>query len=461
MAPDLPDLVLVLAAGLRADAPGEPGAEAAFLDPFAPGLVSMAAYAQSTEPFVSLGSLLTGRYPSAVPLCGSVRASEASGLEELWCHALPDGADSLPSVLALYGYRTALFHHLAPGLEAPFGHAVGLEPREGAARWEELAPAVTAWWAEAEGAPRLLVLELPDLDLAQRTDLLPDLGLPAPEPPETSRAELTVLPPRRPACTPLQGVEGLEDGAWDGLEGEVPDPAGTRARALALYEAEAARLGAQVHGLLRALPGSRPRVVALAGLHGLSIGEGGGTDLDARAFFWSDRLVDRTVHVPLAIADGGPMRVLDQPVELLDLMPTLLARAGAVPPHGLPGQDLLAPGLTEDPEAVAYAERGDMLALRRQELLLVMRAVVHHMSSLDPYLTEILLCPGFVGGFRLHDVHADPWQALDLRRARPVDAEALETAMIERRTGPAAPAPILGEGDRLLRLRLTPSEGYW
>jgi arylsulfatase A-like enzyme len=281
------------------------------------------------------------------------------------------------------------------------------------------------------------------------------------EPVETRAAELTVLPPRRPPCSPLQGIEGEEDGTWDGFEGGVPDPARTRSEALVLYRGEAARLSAHLRALLAALPGPRPPIVALAGLHGLSIAEGGGTDLDARAFFWSDRLVDRTLHVPLAIAGVPGRRVLDQPVELLDLLPTLLARAGAVPPHGLPGQDLLAAGLVEDPLAVAYAERGDMLALRRGDHLLAMRAVVHHMSSLDPFLTEILLCPGLTGGFRLHDVRADPLQELDLRRANPALAEALEAAMIERRTGPAAPAPRLAEGDRLLRLRLTPAEGYW
>jgi arylsulfatase A-like enzyme len=178
-------------------------------------------------------------------------------------------------------------------------------------------------------------------------------------------------------------------------------------------------------------------------------------------FFWSDRLTDRTLHVPLAWVHPGPPRVLEQPVELLDLMPTLLALAGAVPPHGLPGQDLLAANLVEDPAAIAYAERGDMLALRQGGRLLVMRAVVHHMASLDPYLTEILACPGLVGGVRLHDVLADPWQEVDLVRAYPEEALARRAALRAVRVGPGAPPPALLEGERLLRLRLTQAEGYW
>jgi arylsulfatase A-like enzyme len=459
-----PDLVLVLAAGLRADPPGEPAAEAAFLAPFLdePALVASAAYAQSTEPFMSLGSLLTGRYPSAVPLCGSTRADPGSTRAEAWCHALPSGVPTLPGVLALYGYRSALLHHLGPisGLDEAFGVALALDAQGGKARWDEVDAAVRAWWAAAPG-PRLLVLELPDLDLAGRDDVADELGLP--EPPERGRPtpDLDQPPPRRPPCSPLQGIEGQEDGTWDALAGQVPDLDAARARAQGAYRAEAAALGERVHTLLADLPRDRPRTVVLAGQYGLSIGEAGGTDPGIEEFFWSDRLADRTLRVPLAIVGSGAEGILDQPVELLDLMPTLLALGGAVPPHGLPGQDLLASDLAEDPAAVAYAERGDMLALRQGERLLTLRAVVHHMPSLDPYLTEILACPGLVGGVRMHDVRADPWQEVDLVRAHPDEALALKAALLAVRTGPGAPPPALYEGERLLQLRLTQAEGYW
>lgn len=460
-----PDLVLVLAAGLRADPPGERAAEAAFLAPFdgSLSLVAAAAYAQSTEPFASLGSLLTGRYPSAVPLCGSTRADPVSTRAEAWCYGLPEGVPTLPGVLSLYGYRTALLHHLGPipGLEEAFDLAVEFDPDDGTTRWRKLAAAVQIWWEAAPG-PRLLVLELPDLDLSQRDAIADELGLPEP-PSERGRPtpDLDQPPPRRPPCAPLQGIEGEEDGTWDAFNGEVPDLAATRARALGAYRAEAAALGERVQALLQALPEDRARVTVLAGLYGLSLGEAGGTDPDITGFFWTDRLTDRTLRVPLAVVGPGPGRALDQPVELLDLAPTLLALGGAVPPHGLAGQDLLAEGFAEHPAATAYAERGDMLALRQGDRLLTLRAVVHHMPSLDPYLTEILACPGLAGGLRLHDVRADPAQELDLVRAHPQEALAMKQVMMAVRTGPGAPPPALYEGDRLLQLRLTQAEGYW
>ena len=92
---------------------------------------------------------------------------------------------------------------------------------------------------------------------------------------------------------------------------------------------------------------------------------------------WSDILVDRTLHVPLALvgpADAPPARVEEQVVELVDLMPTFLAKAGAVPPASIPGQDLLSASFSADPAATAYAEFGDMLAVRQGSRMWSVRA---------------------------------------------------------------------------------------
>ncbi len=479
-----PDLVLVLLSGLRADAAGEGAAEVAFLEPFAGRLrlVTSAAYAQSPDPQVSLGSLLAGRYPSAVPLCGSARRGEVSELQEAWCHQLPAEVELLPEVLAHYGYRTALFHHLdpLPGLAEGFQHSEALESTsvEGVVSWQTLQDQLGAWWVAAEGGPRLLVLQLSQLDLAGRPDLLTAVGLEAAG--ETS-GEMAFLSgsgrsgrgrgaddgrllPRRPACESLQGQQRALSSGWD--LGSAPslhvERQGEELRLL--HRSEAALVGERVSGLLAGLPGERERYLFLAGLHGISIAELGGTESNPGRVVWSDRVLDRTVHVPLAVVGpgGGPPVVLEQPTELVDLMPTLLALAGVVPPHGLAGQDLLDPTLREDLESeTAYVEYGDMLALRRGDHLLSMRAMVHNMTSLDPYLTEVLLCPGLLGGFSLHDVRADPLQVHDLVADQPELALELEQVLIQRRTGPGAPPPRLFDGDRLLRLRLMRAEGYW
>lgn len=471
-----PDLVVVLVSGLRADFPGEPGAEAAFLAPFADDLtlVAQAAYAQSPDPVVSLGSLLTGRYPSAVPICGSVRRGQGSELEEAWCHRLPAAVESLPVVLGHYGYRSALVHSLGPvpGLADAFQFELPIEP--GATAWDALAGPIDTWWGGEDVSPRLLVMQLSDLDLPRRSELLAELDPtaldwarlgPQAQPSGSARRPVEErLTPRRPPCTPLVGQQASEPAVWDALAGGEVDHERQRSELLTVARSEAAQLGRALHRQLARLDSDRPRYLVLAGLHGLSILELGGTLADESELLWSDRIADRTVHVPLAVVGpgGDHLQVVEQPVELLDLMPTLLAQAGAQPPHGLPGQNLLDPAWRDDPDgAYAYAEYGDMLALRRGDQLLSMRAMVHNISSLDPYLTEVLACPGLVGGFSLHDVRADPLQEVDLLAARPVQAEALEALMLATRTGPGAPATAVLEDDHLLQLQLMRAEGYW
>ena len=434
--------------------------------------MARAAYAQSPDPVVSLVSVLTGRYPSAIPVCGSIRRGPSSTLDEPWCHQLPSEADSLPEVLGLYGYRSALVHSLGPVPGLAEGFELVLPLDRGPTPWAELSPALEDWWSRDPDAPRLLVIQLADLDLPARPELLTSVehspqdwaGLVDRAAHTTGAATPQRLPNLRPPCTPLVGQQAAEPAVWDATVGGEIFHEDLRESLLALYTQEAARVGQALHDQLAALPATRPRHTVLAGLHGLSIGELGGTLADERELLWSDRVADRTVHVPLVFAEGGAdaPRLIEQPVELVDLLPTLLARTEAQPPHGLPGEDLLAPGWREDPDqAVAYVEYGDMLALRHGDRLLSMRAMVHNISSLDPYLSEVLACPGLVGGFALHDPVADPFQRVDLLEAEPVAAERLEALLIERRTGPGGPAAALSEPDALLRLRLTRAEGYW
>ena len=366
-----PDLVVVLVSGLRADLPGESGAEAAFLAPFADdlSLVAQAAYAQSPDPVASMGSLLTGRYPSAVPICGSVRRDEGSDLDEVWCHRLPAEVDSLPGVLRHYGYRSALVHSLGPvpGFAEAFDLALPLEP--GATAWDTLEGPLDAWWYSEDVSPRLLVLQLGDLDLPRRPELLMELdpsardwarlGPHAPSPGPARGHAQERLTPRRPPCTPLVGQQAGEPAVWDALAGGEVDHERQRSELLTVASREASRLGLALRHRLAQLPSERPRTVVLAGLHGMSIAELGGTLADESELLWSDRIADRTVHVPLAFIGGleGHLRVVEQPVELVDLLPTLLARGGAQAPHGLPGQDLLHPDWREEPgSALAYAE---------------------------------------------------------------------------------------------------------
>jgi hypothetical protein len=475
-----PDVLVVLVPGLRADAAGQPGAEAAFLAAFDgwPRRRFTAAHAQSASAWVSLGSLLTGRYPGAIPLCG--RVSDDPGTEQPWCSTLPPDLPTLPGVLELYGYRTAILASSSTG--APphaegFQRSLLVEPQGGRSDWTALAHQL----ADLRGGPEPLfaVLLLDDLAVQRRPDLRQAIGLSAqPSPcelggqrPGHPRADggagVEVGPDDRPPESALSCRPDRWDPAEDGLPGEPVhswpwgelDPARVRE----VYAEEAAALGRGVAGLLGdPLAPDAPRVV-LSALHGISLGESSGSEPVPKAFAWSGLLLDRTLRVPLVMLGYGPPSPVPvaQPVELIDLLPTLLARTEARIPAGLSGRDLLAPGATVDPASVAYAEYGDMLYLRQGPWALTMRTVSHRGTALDPALTAGLEQPVTDGSYRLHNVLMDPFQERDRKAEQPALAEQLRALMAATRTGPAAPPDDPGTAARLLELRLQGSEGYW
>jgi arylsulfatase A-like enzyme len=328
---------------------------------------------------------------------------------------------------------------------------------------------------------------LPDLVVQHRPDMRTAMGLPAEPGPGERRKGMAALGGHQPGrhnkpqrldtqslleglCVPSRSDAGTK------AEGKRPPPhrppierkrspwdAIERVRILAAYAEAAGELGADISGLLASLEGGadRQRITVLTGSNGVSLGELTGSGAYPGAFAWHELLLERTLHVPLAIASstGGEAAVYDEPVELVDILPTLLGVAGAVTPAGIAGEDLLASSIGEDPPS-AYAEFGDMLAVRQGPLMLTLRARLHNSTSLDPVLTEKLLCPGQEGA-RLHDVVADPMQEHDLRRERSEDAERLEQRMVAYRTGLGAPPADRVDIDSLWQLRLTPAEGYW
>ena len=87
---------------------------------------------------------------------------------------------------------------------------------------------------------------------------------------------------------------------------------------------------------------SRPTVIVVTGDHGESLGEHGERTHSLFAY-------EPTLHVPLIVAEIDPANleakvagpVIETPVRHVDLLPTLLASAGAPTPAGLPGTSLL------------------------------------------------------------------------------------------------------------------------
>ena len=410
-APGAPDIVLLVVRKWRADPPGRARAEAALLEAFDPPSVRFDnAYSQSPLAFPSLASLFLGTYPSAAPVCDLGRGATDAAARP-WCGELPEDRASLPEVLAAYGYRTALFTSGLPGADAlERGFASQHHLGSASTDWAELQEETVSWWER--GGPRFLAVVVSDLDLASRDDLLQAAGY-GDRPHDEARQHLK--------------------------------------RA---YLSEAAAVGERLASLRAALEGAE--IVALTASEGLSIGET--RDDTEPGFFKPHLVVDLQVHVPLVIWDGTPgPRTVEAPVELIDLAPTLLSRAGAVLPADIAGRSL-----DEPPDGWAYAELGDQLALREGRWLLTWRPYRHHASALDPALTRLLddQRPG-AENLRLHDVSADPHQHHELAHARVDELARLLERLRAVRHGEAAPAPTAHSAEHLLELRLARSDGYW
>ena len=468
-APATPDLMVVLVGGLRApisDGPEPAPAllEAAFGDR-PPGLRFEAAYAQSVSAWLSLGSALTGRHVSSLPLCSP---PVGLGAPRPFCAALPAWAPTGAEVLGLYGYRAGLVVVDQPelgDLGRGFG-AVIAEPDadldasgEG---WGAAVAAARAFWADPDPRPRLLVV-VGRLDDRGRVEAERRLRLDAPATPdEVARleAELPLLHDR------------LRAGEAFPLEGEAAEAAGRAA-----LVAAAGDVGRALAPLLADV--APDDWVMLGGLYGLSLGEHDGSHTPEQLSVGAAQvLLERTLRVPLALR--GPLpeglpEAVDAPVELLDLVPTWAALAGAVPPAGLPGRDLLATARAPDADRATYAEFGDMLSLHLGRWRVVFRPQQHGITSANPELTTALraaLPPGATGGagrtedlddfWRLHDVRADPLQAHDA----PLDpAEGpfprMARALYELRVGPAAPPTARLSAAEVDALRQKGALHYW
>lgn len=458
--PNAPDLVLLLPAGLRADPPGAPGPEARFIEGLgvgglgAPSQRFTSAYAQSAATYVSLGSLLTGRYPTSIPLCGlftdGVSAVETRTVQgnavanRLWCADIPASVPTLPEVLALYGYRTAYAVAGVPGAvglsrgfqeveTVPFDATTGTD-------WAALARWAGAWWSDNADAPRLLVVTTADLQLVDRPAVLARMGI------RLMLDETVPLPdPSRSDADPAEVAR---------IYGDVAHAAGagfaTAVQAIAAVPSRE----------------TRARWVFAAATNGVSLVETSGFfEMDVPVASTSFML-DRTARVPLLVyapaggaGRGGETRRI---VELLDLVPTLTRLGGAVAPARLPGADLFAGPVAGTGDEYAYGEFGDTLLFRKGPYEVLFRAYLHHGTVLDPQLDERLADGTNHKYFTVHDVTRDPWQRDNLVFTRSDLFHTLREGLTRVRSGPAAPpAGTWDDPQRLWEIRMARSHGYW
>ena len=421
-----PDIVVVLVNGLRA---GVPGADAALVEQagLEGGWRFERAYAQTPRASLGIASILTGLYPSAIPICQS-----GAGDAPARCGEVPASRPLIQEILGAYGYRSAAFEESyagRQGLRAQLAIEGPVVPERGFDHRELLATggpdrlqSVRSWWAQDASRPRFLLYS---------EELASDaLG-----------AACSTIPH---AATP-------------------PDPA-LAAGVERAYVAAASEAGSFVGHLREALPpGPRPRWLVVTSLYGTNLGETTGVQDGQLRCASHEHLLERELHVPLVIegAPASPRR--EEIVQLIDLLPTLAVAAGAVLPAEHHGQDLLGPPLGED--AAAYAEYGDMLALHAAGDLLTVRCFDHGSSSLSPRLTRLVSedfhqlgqpRPQLFCTHTLYDVARDPLQQDDLlasgARPYPVDLLQRLVGLRQGAASPRLPDGLSGEEQRI---------GYW
>ncbi len=430
--------MLVVVGGLRAGV--FDGAEGAFIEGLGrePTHRFTAAYSQSLAPLTSLVSLVSGRYPSAVPFCG-LQARGTIPEERVWCAQLPADRYYLPGVLSAYGYRSALVTAGLPGadvFEGVFEHREPVSEPGQPVPWKQLEKAAAGWWEGAAAKPRLLVIVVADMGLEAHPQLALQEGAPSVEDETGKQHRMIEAAEAVPAYVEVAGGVGRELGA-------VLDALGD---------------------------GDRPRWLAATSLHGMSVGERTGTaDASDSQIAWQlshlahHIILDRTVHVPLALfgpTGGEAAEVVDEPVELVDVYPTFLELAGAAPGAGLPGGNLLGGGANDG--GVAYVEFGDMLALRAGDQLLTFRAYVPNHSSLDPAITERLRFESVdAEKYSLCDVVSDPLQIHNRVHHEWAVTLDLRGRIEDTRDGVGAPPSGSMTSGRVRELRLNAREGYW
>jgi arylsulfatase A-like enzyme len=200
------------------------------------------------------------------------------------------------------------------------------------------------------------------------------------------------------------------------------------ARLADLYDAEIAAADEALGRLLEALAArgiAQDAVVVVLSDHGEEFGEHGG-------FFHGLALHRESLHVPLVIRDprrrGGERR--SEPVDLLDVTATLLALAGAAPPAGMRGRDLLARG--------ELAPRSDLLAELHRDPLVERRAgPQRHAWALLRWPWKTVMPRS--GAAELYELERDPAERAPLAEA-----------------SPGAPAWLVAEGAALQRALRAP-----
>jgi arylsulfatase len=465
-----PNLVLVSIDGLRADSIGAYGARPSAtpgLDRLAAeGLVCDPAVSQSNESLFSHAALLTGLHPSEI------------APPDYRTFLVPSEAVLVPEVLRLYGYATAAF--VAGGhVKGAYGFDQGFDVYEDGADFGSFfhtVPEAEAWLAHRAPGPFFVFLHGYD---THRPYLHAGLFAHAFDADYEGDVD---------AVLDHSEIERIVDGVYypdfplhyfwhEGAGERILDPfgyarlrewaTGHEGRAIserdrrhirAHYDSGAFSADLHVGRFfdgLRASGAWDDTLIAVVGDHGEDLGEHG-------VYNHRSSLADSATRVPMILAGGALPAALRGtrmagPCAAIDVAPTLLRAAGAVPPSGLGGRDLLAGG-----PAPAFVVQEGVLPM------MAVRTATHRLNvqglPLDSPLLPLMVRVAAIAGptFSLYDLTADPAEQRDVLAEQPEVALRLRDALLDwlasrERAGDRGAQPTLDPAfTEMLR-----SRGYW
>jgi choline-sulfatase len=273
-------------------------------------LAALSRNAWAAAPYTrpSVASLFTSRFPSQ------------HGVTDFAGLALAEDETTLAEVLSGHGWRTAAVLG-TPVPDRRSGFAQGFtqydEPKQAKRRGSDLRIlALASVSLMGSRGPVFLYLHYmePHVPWAPPTDVLSRLhpGLPAADLSRLNKAYM---------------VSNL-----------VPPDAATRADMEAVYDAEVAAVDSELRTLLTLLERQRfleSAVVVITADHDEAFG-------DHAAFGHGNSLYEEQIHVPLLVLLPGQStgRIVDEPVSLVDVAPTLLDLAGIAVPASFEGRSL-------------------------------------------------------------------------------------------------------------------------
>jgi arylsulfatase A-like enzyme len=379
--------------------------------------------AQSGWTLPSLASLLTGNLTG-----GALQDVESKDVA--W---IPPDVRTVPQILALYGYETAVFYGRTIPLRIPdYHHGFDfVAPAPAAKDREHPNHAFVDWLADRPREPWFALVHTVDMHMLADVPR-PDL-------------HRFVRQPHEPCVTPEMNYDGLID-KWSSTLGRPAAEELARAH----YDSAVAYEDRKIGELLEALGAAREHtVIVFLSDHGEELFEHGHLDHGAPYEF--------VLRVPLIVSDprrpSGPRRVSEM-VETIDVAPTILELAGVPVDAAMAGRSLL-PFLDG---TATTREMRPVLSITDPFRLSLRTTTRHLVRCSEPG------CPK-VGGtssvLELYDPVADPDERRDLAATAPADVEglakALDAGASSVSTGPRAPGSELSEEERkTLRER-----GYW